>query len=188
MCVFQSSFPFSRFCRPISLSHAPRSRFVFDSQPGPKARRCFVVRGGGRALAGETLRTLANLSPPPLLLFLCQGQPPTNVGVECSVYLRGRESGMGHFWRAAAKLSRTSRRKLTVCPCQFFSSLPSHVRIAICCFHWVVLFCLPPPGPLFPLSVALVLKTQSLIVHSFSSTNFYMCSSRNTTLLVFPWR
>lgn len=46
----------------------------------------------------------------------------------------------------------------------------------------------PPPFSLSPLSVALVLKTQSLIVHSFSSTNFYTCSSRNTTLLVFPWR
>lgn len=142
----------------------------------------------GEGLPERLCGTLATLSPPPLLLFLCQEQPPTNVGVECSVYLRGRESGMGHSWRAPAKLCRTSRRKLTVCPCQvFFSSLSSHVRIAICCFHWVVLFFLPPPPfSLSPLSVALVLKTQSLIVHSFSSTNFYTCSSRNTTLLVFP--
>lgn len=103
----------------------------------------------GEGLPERDCRTLATLPPPPLLLFLCQEQPPTNVGVECSVYLRGRESGMGHSWRAPAKLCRTSSRKLTVCPCQVFCRRTC--KIAICCFHWVVLFfCLPLPFPFLP--------------------------------------
>lgn len=50
----------------------------------------------GEELPERLCGTLANLSPPPLLLFLCQGQPPTNVGVECLFsVLKGEEKWHG---------------------------------------------------------------------------------------------
>lgn len=142
LAVLPTDFVVTRTVEPFRLRLAAGTK-------GVTLLRCPRRRRRERGCRRETAGLSPPSPPPPLLLFLCQEQPPTNVGVECSVYLRGRESGMGHSWRAPAKLCRTSSRKLTVCPCQVFCRRTC--KIAICCFHWVVLFfCLPLPFPFLP--------------------------------------